>query len=71
MTINDRIARFVIATAKKAAEMPDAQVTFAECAAKYTSRILKNDYSGVVSFAQKVGIEIPSELTDALRRVEV
>lgn len=66
MTINDRLAQFVIEAAKKAVEMPDAQVTFAECTAEYTSQILEDDYNSVVLFAQEVGIEIPSELTDAI-----
>lgn len=62
MTINDRLAQFVIEAAKKAVEMPDAQVTFAEC----TSQILEDDCNKCSLFAQEDGIEIPSELTDAI-----
>ena len=46
--------------------MPDAQVTFAECTAEYTSQILEDDYNSVVLFAQEAGIEIPPELMDAI-----
>jgi len=66
VTINDRFAQFVIATAKKAVEVTDAQITFEECASEYTSQILEDDYNSVVSFAQEVGIEIPMELIDAV-----
>lgn len=66
MTMNDRLAQFVIAAAKRAVEMPDSQVTFAECAAEYTSQILEDDYNSVVLFAKEVGIEIPPELIDAI-----
>jgi len=65
VTISDRLAQFVIAASKKAVEMPDAQVTFAE----YTSQILEDDYNNVVLFAQEVGIEIPPELAGAIEEV--
>lgn len=61
MTINRRIKRFIVETAKLAVqECPD--LTMEQCITEYESQILENDYYSVVNWANWKGIKIPIRL---------